>query len=225
VFIDLQIRPLPLPVPDSEATIARKELVKIVRENEQLKKDHAGYQSYAEARFLAYEREISDLRLNAAAQNAASCPRCAGGQDDSDLVKDLKGQLKEARRNLAVYDSHNNPSAKEYNRKRAAFRRKHGTYDKQAGTRRIGPPKGHKVSSHGRKAEETVRYRFGACPLCGSAGNLSAERPCVKLLVEQDRTIAVVADRAWCGRCRSIVTARSPSIKGTHFGSGMLGIV
>ena len=221
-------------MPDSETTIVRKELVKVVREKDQLEKDHAGYKDYAEARFLAYEREIADLKMNAAA-NAGPCPRCAGGQDpkgqdtsgraESDLVKELRGQIKEANRKLDMYDNHNNPGAKDYNRKRAEFRKKHGTYDKQAGTRRIGPPAGHKGVSHSRKADESAWYALDACPTCGSAGNLSAERPSVKLLVERDKTVAVVAERAWCCRCRKIVVADSPSIKGTHMGPRMLGIV
>ena len=125
-------------MPDSETTIVHKELVKAVRENGQLKKDHAGYKSYAEARFLGYEREIAELKMNSVA-NAGPCPRGAGGQgkdaqqSESDLVKELRSQLKEANRKLDMY----------YNRKRAEFRKKHGTY-KQAGTRRIGPPVGHK---------------------------------------------------------------------------------
>ena len=58
-------------MPDSETTLVRRELVKVALENEQLK-DHAWYRSYAEARFLGYEREISELKLKAAAQNAGS---------------------------------------------------------------------------------------------------------------------------------------------------------
>ena len=196
--------------------------------------------------------QAAQLRARAVAQNAGSaCPGCGGqrvgessvdqskmaelqrqldeankklAMNQSQREKELEKQLAEANKKLALYDNHNNPGAKAYNKKRDKFRKKHGTYDKDAGSRKIGPPVGHKGKSHNRKASERLRFTLEACPFCGT-NNLEPDRPCVKLLVEKDKTVSVCAERAWCPRCRKMVKADSPSIKGTHMGPGMLGII
>ena len=213
------------------------------------------YERGMEARCLEYERVISGLRLELAAARdeagSAAAPKggkkagkkgrrtacgcnCQCGKKGgkkglvkalSDKVKDLEGLLENAARKLAFYDSHNNPSARDYNDKRKEFRKKHGTYDKDAGTRKIGPPVGHKGISHNRKAEEKIRYNLHACTECGRSDRLRRERPQVKLFVEAGKDISITAERAWCGHCEMIVVAPSPSIKGTHMGPGMLGMV
>lgn len=86
------------------------------------------------------------------------------------MVKELRGQIKEANRKPGMHDSHDNPSAQDYNLKRAEFRKKRGTYDRQAGTRRWG------TRGSCTAARPTRSRGTGACPLCGSAGSLSAER-------------------------------------------------
>ena len=246
-------------------TIIRRELVRVVHENNQILTEFGDYKKHAEARFVADASKNSELKLKnasqaaqlrarAAAQNTGSaCPDCGkqrvgessvdqskmaelqrqldeankklAMRDPSDREKELEKQLAEANKKLALYDNHNNPGAKAYNKKRDKFRKKHGTYDKDAGSRKIGPPVGHKGKSHNRKASERLRFRLEKCPLCGDDGNLSPARPCVKMLVEKDKTVSVCAERAWCGRCRKNVEADSPSIKGTHMGPGMLGII
>lgn len=197
--------------------------------------------------------QAARLKARAAAQSAGSaCPDCGGTRagepsavqsrmeelqrqldeanklamrDPSDREKELEKQIAEANKKLALYDNHNNPGAKAYNKKRDEFRKKHGTYDKDAGTRKIGPPVGHEGKSHNRKSSETLWFRLEACPLCGASGTLSIDRPSVKQLVEKEKTVTIAAERAWCSRCRKMVVADSPSIKGTHMGPGMLGII
>ena len=141
----------------------------------------------------------------------------------------MTAKLEVVERKLAVYDNHNRTDAVVYNRERDNLRKTDGTYDRDPTGNRTGAARGHPEVSHSHKAERTLTYPLHRCGSCRRDTCLAALRPANKLYHYPDngrtRTVCISAARAWCANCGTISTAGPPSIRGTHMGESILGLV
>ena len=213
---------------------------------DRLRTENAGLQGTVDR----LRTELAEKRGRGKADNAAPAPQdgAPAPQDGAPApqdgirdakekeIKSLKAQLgittaklEKAERELAVYNNHNRPGAEVYNRARDNLRRTDGTYDSDPTGNKTGAVKGHPGVSHSRKAEETRRYPIRRCASCKMDAYLVGLRPANKLYHYLDngraRTACISAARAWCANCDTVSTADSPSIRGTHMGESMLGLV
>ena len=181
------------------------------------------------------QAELAEKRGRRKTDNAAPAARDAArgtGAESKSLGAQLctvTAKLEVAERKLAVYDNHNRTDAVVYNRERDNLRRTDGTYDRDPTGNRTGAVKGHPGVSHSHKAERTLTYPLHRCGNCGCDTCLAALRPANKLYHCPDngrtRTVCISAARARCGNCGTVSTADSPSIRGTHMGESILGLV
>ena len=200
----------------TEIVLLRKEVKKLISQNDDLRKENA---------------KIKDERLRDMMLLQLELDR-------------LQQEILKYSNRLRKYENPNAPSSTDplYNHDRDTFRRKLDAdkpkpevdnsrkENQPANNNKIGAPKGHQGSSHGNKADRTVRTPVCRCEKCGR-GHLKAGAWVMMVYdFPQDGTmkiekVAHFMGSGYCKRCNYTSHAKPPTLPNTSFGPIALGFI
>ena len=144
-----------------EAALLRKELVKMCRENDRLRRIVKSDWDIMEC-LLDGWAEIEVMHARKTAEMQAGM-----GRLEAELGK-RGGQCKRLKRRLGRYENRNTPGPTGYNEKRKKLREEVFGTGNDATENRIGPPVGHAGHRNTIPVSKVVRHQTECCPACHS---------------------------------------------------------